>query len=144
MKGLDNLASIETVLNGEITGREVLWQALKYNPAFFHAVYTDLLDAPKTEETVGAALERMDTYLKEHAPVVFRPIFDYLAESGAPRAVRDINHYFGTHMGVSFADGACEWLADEGYIEKVATPARITEKSRIDVEEAAYYYDPSA
>src|SRR5579859_2175479 len=35
LKCLDNLAIIETVLAGEITGREVVWQALRHNPAFF-------------------------------------------------------------------------------------------------------------
>src|SRR5579862_2976064 len=38
LKCLDSLAMIETVMAGEITGREVVWQALRHNPKFFQAV----------------------------------------------------------------------------------------------------------
>ena len=34
-----------------------------------------------------------------------------------------------------------EWLADKGVIQKVSAPARLHEKSRVVVDEAAYYYD---
>ena len=36
---------------------------------------------------------------------------------------------------------AYEWLADKGIVEKVSSPLRLTEKSRVTVDEAAYYYD---
>jgi predicted nucleotidyltransferase len=141
LKGLDNLAVIETVLAGEITGREVVWQALRHNPEFFQAVYTDLLDGPKTHETVGAALARIETYLKERMPVICRPLLDYLAETDGVRSAREIDHHFHNQMNVEFAALLCEWLAAEGFIQQVAAPARLTDRSRIDVEEVAYYYD---
>ncbi|MDQ3250556.1 MAG: hypothetical protein M3Q45_15290 [Chloroflexota bacterium] len=34
-----------------------------------------------------------------------------------------------------------EWLADRGTIQKVPSPLRLTPKSQITVDEAAYYYD---
>ena len=52
----------------------------------------------------------------------------------------DINHYFNRHYHLEGVDIACEWLADEGFIQKFATPVRLTDKSRVNVEEAAYYY----
>ena len=141
MKCLDNLAIIETVMAGEITGREVLWQAMRHNPTFFKAVYLDLLDGPKTLEMVGAVLKQIDTYLRERAPLIFRPILDYLAEVDGVRSAREIDHHFHNQMNMEFASLLCEWLADKGMIQKVAVPARLTEKSRVDVEEAAYYYE---
>ena len=36
---------------------------------------------------------------------------------------------------------AYEWLADKGILAKVSAPLRLTEKSRVTVDEAAYYYD---
>ena len=141
MKCVDGLATLETVLAGEITGREVVWQALRHNPTFFGAIYTELIDGPKTPETIAAALNRIDAYLKERVALLFQPLLDYLIEAEGIRSAREINYHFQTHMQVRFASMACEWLAEEGYIRQVAVPARLTEKSRVDVEEAAYYYD---
>jgi len=36
-------------------------------------------------------------------------------------------------------DIACEWLAEEGLIQRVSNPLRLTDKSKIEVDEAAYY-----
>ncbi len=36
---------------------------------------------------------------------------------------------------------AYEWLADKNILAKVSAPLRLTEKSRVTVDEAAYYYD---
>jgi hypothetical protein len=36
-----------------------------------------------------------------------------------------------------------EWLADKGIIQKVPSPLRLTQKSQVVVDEAAYYYDGS-
>jgi predicted nucleotidyltransferase len=140
-KCLDALAIIETVMAGEITGREVLWQAMQHNPTFFRAVYIDLLEGPKTLEAVGSVLAQIEDYLHECAPIIYRPILDYLAESDGVRSTREIDHYFQHQMNVEHVGLLCEWLADEGMIRKAAVPARLTEKSRVDVEEVAYYYD---
>jgi len=140
-KCLDGLAAIEVTLAGEVPGREALAQALPLNPAFFRAVYTDLIDGPKTEETLGRALREIEDYLRARIPALFEPILTFLAESGGVRAAHDIEHHFRTHFNVSSADLACEWLAEQGVITQVAAPVRLTDRSRVDVEEAAYYYD---
>ena len=43
----DQLASVECILNGQAPGREVIHQALAFNPEFFDAIYTDLIAAPQ-------------------------------------------------------------------------------------------------
>jgi hypothetical protein len=60
------------VLGGEAPGREALDQALKLNPAFFQAVYLDLIDGPKTEPVIADALKQLDDYLVERADVSSR------------------------------------------------------------------------
>ena len=52
------LAKIETILNGEVPKRKVIHQAVKYNPDFFNAIFIDLIDKAKTEETIGRMLLR--------------------------------------------------------------------------------------
>ncbi len=140
MRCLGGLASIEVLWNGEVTGREVIQQAIPYNPKFFRAVYTDLIHGEKTAEALRAALEQIHAYMRERAPVIFRPILDYLAEAEGLRSATELNHHFKNQMNLGGVDSVCEWLADEEFIQKLSSPLRLTEKSRVDVEEAAYYY----
>jgi uncharacterized protein len=140
MRCLDGLATIEVLTHGEITGREVIQQALPHNPEFFRAVYTDLIHGEKTREVIHAALQRIHGYLRERVTDVFRPILDYLAEAQGIRSATELNHYFSNQMNLEGIDTACEWLADEEIIQKLSSPHRLTEKSRVDVQEAAYYY----
>ncbi len=142
MKSLDSLASIETILNGEVTGREVVKQALRHNPELFKVLYTDLISSEKTPELLDSALKTFNDYLRERAPILFRPLFAFLAESGGIRSATEISHHFSNQMNIDGADALCEWLADEKFIQKLSTPRRLTEKSRVDVQEAAYYYAP--
>jgi len=144
MKCVDQLASIEALLHGEITGREVVQQALRLNPEFFHAIYTDLIDGEKTPETLQQALDHIHTYLYDKIHLLFAPVLAYLAESGGARSATEINIYFTGQMNLAGVENICEWLADENILRKVSTPLRLTEKSRIDVEEAAYYYEGDA
>jgi hypothetical protein len=142
MKAIEGLAAIEVLLHGEIVEREVVQQALRHNPAFFDALYTRLMDGPKTPEAVGAALEAIEGYLRGHAAELFGPLFDYLAEAGGLRSSSEISAYFEGQMGLGGAlDSACEWLADIDLIAKVGTPVHLTDKSRVEAQEAAYYFE---
>ncbi len=140
LKSVDYLASIETILHREVTGREVIQQALKINPDLFHVLYTDLIRADKTPERLDEALETIRQYLRERAPVLFRPIFEFLAEAHGIRSATEIDHHFRNQRNVADVSTLCEWLADESFLQKLAAPVRLTEKSRVDVQEAAYYY----
>lgn len=137
----NSIAGVETVLHGEITGREVVQQAIKYNPELFKVIYSDVLHGGSTEQTLEFAIEQIRTYLLERVPTVFQPILDYLAESASVRSATEINDHFHKHMQIDCIETACEWLADENIIRKVSAPVRVTEKSRVCVEESAYYYD---
>jgi uncharacterized protein len=135
------LAKIEVIANGEVAAREVLQQAMKYNPAFFRAVYFDLLDQPKTVAVVERALQQVNAYLDERAALLFKPIFDYLGAAGGPRSATELDEHFRKQVQAETLGAAYEWLADQGAIHKISVPLRLTEKSRVAVEEAAYYYD---
>lgn len=142
MYNVGHLAMIETLLAGEVTGREVLQQAMRHNPAFFQMIYFDILDRPKTPELMHTALLAVEQYLVDRIDVLFRPLLEYLAEAGGARTATEIDAYFQKQYPTN--DGgaalACEWLAERGIIDKVSAPLRMTEKSRATVDEAAYYY----
>jgi predicted nucleotidyltransferase len=135
------LARVEVVLNGEAPGREALDQALAFNPGFFNAVYVDLIHGPKTEHVIQRALDMVDGYLAERAERLFAPVLDYLAEVDGPRTATELGTHFRKKVQADFLGAVYEWLADHGIIEKLSSPIRLTRKSRVTVEEPAYYYD---
>lgn len=133
------LARIETLMHGETPRRKVIYQALEHNPAFFSAVFTDLIDKPKDEAMLRDALEQVDTYLEDNLQMLFRPLLDFLEESGDERTITDIHTHFGKR-GLAL-ELACEWLAQKYVIEQFSAPVRLTKDSQTSVEEPAYYYD---
>jgi hypothetical protein len=135
------LAQVEVVLNGEAPSREVIHQALKHNPSFFNAVYTELIDGPKDRETIPKALDLLNAYLEQYAERLFKPLLTYLAEADGSRTISEINATFRKKVQRSDLLEVCEWLARKGIIEKVAAPVRLTRKSQVTLEEPAYYYD---
>jgi hypothetical protein len=141
MNVVNSLARVEVVLNGEAPSREALDQALEFNPDFFNTVYVDLINEPKTEHVIRRALDMVDGYLEERADRLFAPVIDYLAEVDGPRTVTELDAHFCKKVRTDLLSYVYEWLADHGIIEKLSSPIRLTRKSRVTVEEPAYYYD---
>lgn len=141
----NSLARVETIWQGEAPGREVLDQALRYNPTLFRAIYTDLLHGHQTTADIARALQLIDTYLTERAAVIFKPLFDYLDEADSPRTLSEIAQHFDKKIrpdALIWVDlfWAFEWLSRKGLVTKVASPLRLTKKSPVTVEEPAFYY----
>lgn len=141
MHVVEGLARIETLHNGEVVQREVIHQALRHNPSFFNAIYTDLIEGPKDESTLGKALEAIDDYLMDHVEDIYKPLLDFLIEEQGARTNTEITERFQKVAQTSEISMACEWLADRDVIEKVSAPVRLTKNSQVSMEEAAYYYD---
>ena len=133
------LARIEVLMHGETPRRKVIYQALKHNPSFFNTVFTDLIDKPKDEAMLREVLEQVDMYLEDNLQMLFKPLLDFLEESGEERTITDIYTHFGKRE-LAF-ELACEWLAQKGIIEQFSAPIRLTKDSQVSVEEPAYYYD---
>ena len=133
------VARIEVLMHGETPKRKVICQALAHNPSFFNAVFTDLIDKQKDEAMLRDALERIDRYLEDNLQALFKPLLDFLEESGEERTITDIYTHFGRRQ-LAF-ELACEWLAQKGIIEQFSAPIRLTKDSQTSVEEPAYYFD---
>ena len=140
LRAVESLARIEVILNDEVPSREVIQPALEYNPDFFHVTYSDLINCEKNEGVIQNALDTINTYLDEKL-FIFQPILDFLAEAEGPRSTTELNSYFQRKIGETRLDAAYEWLARKGIIQQVSSPVKLTLKSQVEVEEAAYYYD---
>ena len=136
---VQQLARVETIMHGEVPKREAIYQARMHNPDLFNAVFTDLINKEKNEETVRRALETIDRYLEDRTFTLFQPLFDFLASAGGTRPATELSDHFGVRQ--AWVGFVCEWLAQKGVIEQFSSPLRLTKESQISVEEAAYYYD---
>jgi hypothetical protein len=136
------LAKIEIMSRGQLADREVIPQAIKLNPALFQVIYLDLLNGKKTRKGVQAALDAVDSQLAKRARTIFAPVIEYLRDAGEIRSASDIGHHFTRTLDVDCIALACEYLADEGIIGQASSPARLTKKSNINVEELAFFYVP--
>ncbi len=132
------LARIEVIGARLVPDREVILQAMQLNPDFFRTIYTDLLNTKKTRKRVQAALDAVDGYLAPQATELFRPVLDHLAEVGEARSCTEIESYFNRNFGVERAGQACEYLADQGLIQRVSLPAQLTRRSNVRVQELAF------
>jgi predicted nucleotidyltransferase len=140
MKLVDGLAQLEVLQRGEIPGREVVQVALWHNPQFFNAVYTDLITGPKTTDVMHNILAMIRDYLLLRREA-FAPLLTYLSEADGPRSASEITHYFSRQMRIESAEMVLEWLSEQGIVQKLSAPCRLLEKSRVSMEEAAFYYD---
>jgi predicted nucleotidyltransferase len=134
------LAQVEVIGARLLADREVIPQAMKLNPAFFKTIYTDLLNNKKTRKSVQAALEAIDRYIAERAATLFKPVIDHLREAGEARCCGEIEDHFERNFDVNCVTTACEYLADQGLIGKASIPVRLTKKSRVEVQELAFFY----
>ena len=135
-----SLARIEVLGARLLADREVIPQAMKLNPAFFRTIYADLLNAKKTRKNVQAALDAIDSFLARRAPTLFRLVLDHLREVAEARSSTEIEAHFKRNFDVEGVTTACEYLADQGFIAKVSTPAHLTRKSSVLVQELAFVY----
>ena len=136
---VQQLARVETIMHGEVPKRKAIYQARMHNPNFFDAVFTDLINQEKDEETVRHALEKINRYLEDRIFTLFQPLFDFLASAGGTRTATELSDHFGVRQ--AWVGLVCEWLAQKGIIEQFSSPLRLTRESHISVEEAAYYHD---
>ncbi|PYR59108.1 MAG: hypothetical protein DMF85_08745 [Acidobacteria bacterium] len=134
------LARVEVIGHRLLADREVIPQATRLNPAFFKTIYTDLLNTKKTRKNVQDALDAVDGYVADRAPSLFAPIVDHLREVGEARSCTEIEDHFTRNFDVSGVTTACEYLADRGLIGKASTPARLTTRSNVDVQELAFFH----
>lgn len=133
------LARIEVLRHNETPRRKVIYQALKYNPDFFNAVFIDLIDKPKDEAILREVLARVDQYLEDDLQLLFKPLLDFLETSGDERTITDLYAHFGKRELA--LELACEWLVQKGVIEQFSAPVRLTMDSQVSVEEPSYYFD---
>ena len=138
-----SIASVEVINDGEVFEHAAIYKAIDLQPELFKQIYTDLLTKKRTKKLLLSALDRIDQYVEEHAERNLKPILKFLKKEKRTVPLSQIADQFAhSQIYPGHIESACEWLEREGIVEKLAMPFRITKKSRVDVEEPAYFYDP--
>jgi phage gp36-like protein/aryl carrier-like protein len=138
------LARLELLNARVLADREVIPQAAKLNPTFFHTIYTQMLNTKKSRKNINDALEAIDSYLAAQAATIFRPVLEHLKEVGEARSASEIDAYFKRTFNLPCVTTACEYLADLGLIAKVSIPVQLTKRSNVQVEELAFVHTGAA
>ena len=138
-----SIAAVEVINDGKVYEKASIYKAIELQPKLFKTIYTDLLTKKRTEKLLLKALNTIDEYVEENAEQNLEPILHFLKKQNATVPLSHLcEHFAHSQIYPHHIEIACEWLEREGLIEKLAMPFKITKKSRVDVEEPAYFYDP--
>ena len=139
-----SIACVEVINAGEVYEHAAIYKAIELKPDLFKQIYTELLASKKTKKLLLAVLDQIDQYIENHADENLKPVLEFLRKENRTVPLSQIaDHFAHSQMYPGHIESACEWLEREGLVEKVAMPFKITKKSRVDVEEPAYFCDPS-
>lgn len=141
---LDHLAQIEVLLNGQIPGREVIEQALEFQPRLFSKIFTRVIEETTTREKMEEIFDLIRSYLIERTEIIFRPIIDYFKEEQEVRTLSDLTLHLNKMMPSNWWEvvslAFCQWLLELGYLERYSQTVALTSKSYIQANEIAYIY----
>ncbi len=115
------------------------WLYVKNDPAYSFLWLMYMINSLATIEVLQhseiAGREVVQQAMK-HNPAFFGAIYFDM-----PRTAGELDRYFVKQTQTESLCPAYEWLAAKGTIQCISTPLRLTEKSRVTVDEATYYYD---
>jgi len=142
LRCLDAFATLVLIRAGEIPNREAILHAARLQPDRIDPLYHDLIHGPKDAAAITRAITAMESYLTDGAQEICAPLFEFLTEAQTVQSSTAVEEHFEHNFGLSAVSALCEWLADRGLLHKVASPVRVTEKSKVAFDEAAFYYSP--
>lgn len=133
------VAAAEVIASGEVHEGLVMERALTLAPERMRTLYLDLLQGPRTRVRLGEKLQAFGTYLEEHAEDRLRPVLAFLRKEKRLVPLSELSDYFAhSRLYPWHLESACEWLEQQGRLQKLSAPFGLTKLSRVEVEEPAY------
>lgn len=142
LNAAQSVACTEIVRSGEVWEQEAIYRAIELAPELFQVLYLNVLSRRKNVGVLAAALDAVNAYLHLHFKEHLKPLLDYLITQNRIVPLSEISDHFAwTQIYPWHLESACEWLEQNGFLEKLSTPFKLTSRSREQVEEPAYYLD---
>ena len=127
------VADVELLRHGELPTRESILRARELSPLLMQELY----EPPSTKAMSTAEVEHylaiVDAYLLQHLAFWAGPVLRFLSD-GEVKTVSHIQNYLRLQCSV-----ALEYLAEKGKLVQVTEPGKLFKKSRVMLEEKAYY-----
>ncbi|MBL8817854.1 MAG: hypothetical protein JNL58_17645 [Planctomyces sp.] len=137
-----SVACTEIIRSGEVCEQEAIYRGIELAPDLFHVIYLDVLKDRKNIQVLAAALDAVDAYLEQHYQEHLKPLLSYLTAQNRVVPLSEISDHFAwSQIYPWHLESACEWLEQQGLLDKLSTPFKLTSRSREQVEEPAYYLD---
>jgi len=137
---LQGRARLELLAHGEPLRRDAVARACELNPDF-ESLHRTAIAAHESADDLIAVHRTLKNELRANAQTLHKPLLDYLREERRVHTMFEIHRAIGERAnlsGISLAL-ACNELADLGLIERTTHPVRLTRRSRVEFEEAAYF-----
>lgn len=125
------VADMELIRHMENPTRESIKRALQLNPELMHEVFTLPSTTAMTREGVRQVLQILDSYLMEHMPWWSKSILRFMEDGEIKKA---------SHILKSCGSVPLEYMAEKGLLLKTTEPSQIFKKSKLTLEEFAYFY----
>ena len=125
------VAEMELVRHGENPNREAINRAQELNQSLMQEVYVKPSTMAMTKAEINHTLKVLDDYLMQHMDWWSRHILRFLSD-GEIKAVSHIWEHCGS--------APVEYLAEKGVIMQATHPVRIFRKSKLTLDEKAYFY----
>ncbi|MEM8484891.1 MAG: hypothetical protein AAF564_05045 [Bacteroidota bacterium] len=133
------LAATHVVMAGEICETHAMHRAVELEPSLFAKMYTALLVAGPERPALQEALLQGEGWLQEYAALHMTPVMKYLKKQRRVVSLSELANYFAySQLHPWHLESACEWLVQQGALEKLAAEMLLTKKSRHHLEEPAY------
>ena len=134
-----NLACVEVIRHGEVHEDQAIYRGIELQPDLFDKIYIQVLTKKPTKKFMNTVIATIEEYIDDNWKKDMRPLLQYLRKQKRTVPLSEICDFCAhTQIYPGTIESACEWMADNGHIEKLTMPFKLTKKSRIDAEEPAY------
>jgi len=139
-----SIAHLEIVRGGEIYEKEAIYKAIDTEPELFQTIYLDVLSKRKSKKLLQTALDTVAEYMQQNALNDLRPVIRYLKKQNRIVPLSELaEHFAHSQLYPWHIETALLWLEENGMVDKLSSPFGITKKSRVEIEEPAWFLEPS-
>jgi hypothetical protein len=134
-----SVAALEIVRQGKVYEEEAIYYALQRNPKLLKAIYVDVLAKKASKKLLASAIAAVTEYLSDQWLENLKPLLQYFKKQRRVVPLTELSEHFAySQLHPWHLESACEWMEQNGFLEKLSAPFKLTTKSRVDVEEPAY------
>lgn len=135
LRAADVIAQMELCASHKVPTREAILEADKLNPALMETFYHRPMRGEMTVKELYGLLGEMENYILTHMEAIVNVATEFFGD-GEIKTGTHISTYFRSPM--HYIESILDFLCEQGLLEKISQPMRLTPKSRLAAEEMAF------